>query len=97
MLVRTPLGDELRTLAPALLSRQAVRRFLGPMNAQRERLLGRGRRGRVPHRPELVARFGYDVTFASHALRLAYQGREIARDGRLSPCPSASTCSGQAG
>jgi uncharacterized protein len=58
------------------------------MNSQRDRLLGRGRRSDVPNRPELVARYGYDVKYVSHALRLAYQGLEIARDGRLTlPMP----------
>lgn len=58
------------------------------MNSQRERILGRGRRSSVPNRPELVARYGYDVKYASHALRLAYQGLEIVRDGRLTlPMP----------
>jgi hypothetical protein len=83
-----PLGAELRALAPAVLSQRAVHRFLGYMDAQRERLLGRGRRSSVPSRPELVARYGYDVKYASHALRLAYQGLEIVRDGRLTlPMP----------
>jgi predicted nucleotidyltransferase len=83
-----PLGEELRALAPAVLSQRAVHRFLGYMDAQRERLLGRGRRSDVPNRPELVARYGYDVKYASHALRLAYQGLEIIRDGQLTlPMP----------
>jgi uncharacterized protein len=83
-----PLGEQLRALAPALLSQQAVHRFLGYMRGQRDRLLGLGRRGRMSNRPELVARYGYDVKYASHALRLAYQGLEIARDGRLTlPMP----------
>jgi hypothetical protein len=82
------LGEELRELGPSLLSRKAVHRFLGYMHSQRERLLGLGRRSRVPNRPELVERYGYDVKYASHALRLAYQGLEIARDGRLTlPMP----------
>ncbi len=88
VVVSTPLGVELRELAPAVLSQHAVRRFLGFMDSQRDRLLGRGRRSNVPNRPELVARFGYDVKYASHALRLALQGREIVRDGRLTlPMP----------
>lgn len=83
-----PLGEELRALAPAVLSQRAVHRFVGYLTAQRERLTGGGRRGRVPNRPELVARYGYDVKYASHALRLAYQGLEIVRDGRLTlPMP----------
>ena len=88
LLICQPLGAHLRDLGPTLLSQQAVRRFLGYMNGQRERLLGLGRRSRVPNRPELVARYGYDVKYASHALRLAYQGLEIVRDGRLTlPMP----------
>jgi uncharacterized protein len=90
VLVSSPLGDELRALAPKVLSQAAVHRFLGYLESQRERLIGRGRQGRVPNRPELVARFGYDVKYASHALRLAYQGLEIARDAHLSlPMPPA--------
>jgi uncharacterized protein len=85
LLVVTPLGEELRALAPAMLSQRAVHRFLGYMNSQRERLVGN--KG-LPNRPELVARYGYDVKYASHALRLAYQGLELMRDGRLTlPMP----------
>ena len=87
VLVLTPLGEELRALAPAVVSQGTVRRFLGFMNSQRERLLGQGR---APSRAELVARYGYDVKHASYALRLAFQGREILREGRLTlPMPAA--------
>jgi uncharacterized protein len=87
VLVLTPLGAELRDLGPAVLSQRAVHRFLGYMNAQRDRLVG-ARRGGLPNRPELVARFGYDVKYASHALRLAHQGQQIAREGHLTlPMP----------
>jgi predicted nucleotidyltransferase len=89
-LVLTPLGAELRALAPQVLSQRAVRRFLGYMDAQRRRLEGKGSRHGVPNRPELVAKYGYDVKYASHALRLAYQGLEVARDARLTlPMPRA--------
>ena len=90
VVVTTRLGEELRSLAPKVLSQQAVRRFLGYMDAQRERLRGGGKRNRVPSRPELVERFGFDVKYAAHALRLAYQGLEVARDGQLTlPMPDA--------
>ncbi len=73
-----------------MLSRHAAYRFLGYLNAQRDRLQGLGRRSHLPNRPELVARYGYDVKYASHALRLAYQGLEVVRDGRLTlPMPAA--------
>ena len=83
----TPLGEELRALRTAFLSRQAAERFLGYMNSQHERMLGRSRRN-VPNRPELIERFGWDVKYGSHALRLAHPGLEIARDGTLTlPMP----------
>ncbi|MQM28220.1 nucleotidyltransferase domain-containing protein [Glycomyces albidus] len=85
----TELGDELRDLGPALLSRRAVERFLGYLDGQTDRLLGRGQ-GSAPKRPELVERYGYDVKYASHALRLGLQGLEIAEHGRLTlPMPEA--------
>ncbi|HEX6360281.1 nucleotidyltransferase domain-containing protein [Actinophytocola sp.] len=84
----TPLGEELRALAPKVLSRRAVHRFLGYLEAQRQRLLGKSQ-GKMPSRPELVARYGYDVKYASHALRLAFQGLEVARHARLTlPMPA---------
>jgi predicted nucleotidyltransferase len=88
LVLLTPLGEELRELAPRLLSLQAVRRFLGYMDAQR-RLLLPAEDGSAPKgRPELVERHGYDVKYASHALRLAYQGLEVASEGRLTlPMP----------
>jgi predicted nucleotidyltransferase len=86
----TDLGAELRSLAPAFLSQRAVQRFIGYLDGQTDRLLGRGRQGSLPNRPELVERYGYDVKYASHALRLGLQGLEIAAHGRLTlPMPEA--------
>ena len=86
----TELGDELRGLAPAFLSQRAVQRFVGYLDGQVDRLLGRGRQGGMPSRPELVERYGYDVKYASHALRLGLQGLEIAGHARLTlPMPEA--------
>ena len=82
LLVRTPLGMELRELRRAIVSRQAGPRFLGYMKAQRERLQGlRGRRG--VNRPELIAKYGYDTKYASHAVRLALQGIELLTTGQI--------------
>lgn len=42
----------------------------------------------MPHRPELIEKYGWDVKYGSHALRLAHQGFEIASTGNLSlPLP----------
>ncbi|MFT3900245.1 MAG: nucleotidyltransferase domain-containing protein [Gordonia sp. (in: high G+C Gram-positive bacteria)] len=89
VVLTTPLGDELRDMRMAFLSQAAVERFLGYMHSQHERMLGQSKRN-VPNRPELIAKYGWDVKYGSHALRLAYQGHEIARDGRLTlPLPDA--------
>lgn len=79
----TPLGQRLRALAPAIVSRRAGYRFLGYLDGQRERLAGGGRQSRVPYRPELVDRYGYDVKYASHAVRLGLQGVELVTTGHL--------------
>ena len=83
VLVRTPLGDELRALAPEIASDRAGWRFLGYLDGQRERMIGGGNQARVPNRPELIEAHGYDTKYASHALRLGLQGIEIAQTGRL--------------
>jgi predicted nucleotidyltransferase len=82
VIVCTPLGEELRTLAPAIASRRAGHAFLGYLRAQKQRL--RGERGQMRvRRPELVARDGYDSKYAMHLCRLGYQGLEFVRSGRL--------------
>lgn len=85
----TPLGDQLRDLAPAFWSDLSRQRFLGYARAQRERLLGiRG--GRHTNRPELVDVHGYDTKYAMHMLRLGIQGIEYVQTGRLTlPVPGA--------
>ena len=84
VLLFNQLGGELRAHRDWFLSAEAVDRFLGYMHAQHERMLGQGKRNRVPHRPELIERYGWDVKYGSHALRLAFQGLEIATTGTLS-------------
>lgn len=76
-------GDQLRDRRNWFLSEYSVERFLGYMHAQHERMLGRGKQNRVPNRPELIERYGWDVKYGSHALRLAYEGWEIAAEGTL--------------
>lgn len=79
----THFGDQLRTNRDWFLSTESIERFLGYMHSQHERMLGGGKRNRVPNRPELIEKYGWDVKYGSHALRLAHQGRELAVDGTL--------------
>jgi hypothetical protein len=76
------VGEELQKLAPAFASRHAGKRFLGYLEAQRQRLVGeRGQRD--VNRVELVKQFGYDTKYAMHMLRLGHQGVEFLESGRL--------------
>ena len=85
----SPLGDQLRELAPAFWSDQSRQRFLGYSRAQRERLLG-VRVGRHTNRPEIVDIHGYDTKYAMHMLRLGIQGIEYVTTGRITlPVPGA--------
>lgn len=81
-------GAGLRGLRGEFLTLAAVRRFVGYLDSQHERMMGGGKRNRVPNRPELVERYGYDTKYASHALRLAYQGWQIVTERDLTlPMP----------
>lgn len=88
VLVTSEAGEELRGLRDAFMSQHAVHRFLAYMEAQHERMMGRGKQNRVPNRPELVQAHGYDTKYAAHALRLSIQGHEVAAEGTLTlPLP----------
>lgn len=82
VLVRTELGDELRALAPSILSRRAGDRFRGYLQAQRDRLLG-VRGGKHTNRPELIDVYGFDTKYAMHMVRLGIQGVELLETGTV--------------
>ena len=80
----TKEGRELREMAWAIVSMQAVRRHLGYLDAQYGRMRGNGpHQSRKPNRPELIEAHGYDTKYAAHALRLAWQGLDLANFGVL--------------
>lgn len=82
IVIRTNAGERLQSLAPSFASRRAGERFLGYLEAQRQRLVGeRGQRN--VNRKELVEKHGYDTKYAMHMLRLGYQGVEFLESGRL--------------
>ena len=73
------LGDELRSLAPAILSRRAGRGYLGYLHGQKERLLGVARpETRQPARARRGARLRHEVRDACRPPRLP--GPRAARD-----------------
>jgi uncharacterized protein len=82
LLVSTDRGAALRELAPSIVSRKAGPRYVGYMQAQKERLLGtRGQRN--VNRPELIEAHGFDTKYAMHVARLGLQGIELLTTGRL--------------
>jgi uncharacterized protein len=84
----TESGRQLRDLAPAIISRQAGRRFAGYLDAQRRSLLSRDGKGRDVTRAELVEAYGFDTKFCGHMVRLGLQGVELLETGRISlPVP----------
>lgn len=76
----SPLGDELRALAPAFVGRHLIPKYRGYMKAQTDRLLGL-RGGRHGAFRETDA--GYDTKYAMHAARLGAQGIELLTNGSL--------------
>jgi hypothetical protein len=90
VLFNTELGQFLRECRTFFASQRSVHRFLGYMEAQHERMMGGGKRNRVPKRQELLDAYGWDTKYGSHALRLAYQGFELLHTGHLTlPMPRA--------
>lgn len=88
VLLSNRLGDVLRESRTLFLSQDSVHRFIGYMARQRQLMMGAGPQGKLPNRPELVDAYGYDTKYASHALRLALQGYEVATTGHLTlPMP----------
>src|SRR5262245_19873223 len=78
VLVETALGEELRELRPALLSRRAGPGYLGYLRGQKERLLAtRGQKG--VHRPELVEAHGFDTKYRCTPSGSATKGSNCSR------------------
>lgn len=82
-----PLAAHLRGVREKFISKMAIRKFLGYMTSQKEKLLGE-RGGMRVKRPELIEQFGYDTKYAMHALRLGFQGIQLGKSGEISyPIP----------
>lgn len=86
-LYRDARGAQLQELAPLIVSRHAGARYLGYLEAQRQRLLGE-RGQKKTNRPELEAKHSFDTKYAMHILRLGFQGVELMSTGKLTlPMP----------
>jgi predicted nucleotidyltransferase len=82
-------GTELRDMAPMFAAKSAGVKFRGYLESQRQGLIGlRSGGSRNQGRKDYRDKFGFDVKFAAHMLRLGYQGIEYLKTGRISlPIP----------
>lgn len=69
-------GRELQAMAPCFISKQVYHTFAGYMHSEFQRLTGERGQKNVK-RPELVEKYGYDTKYASHIVRLGFQGVEL--------------------
>jgi uncharacterized protein len=77
-------GEELRSKRDMFLSRQAGARFKGYLHSQRQGLLGLRSGGtRNQGRADIRAKYGFDVKFAMHMVRLGMQGVELLQTGNI--------------
>jgi hypothetical protein len=85
-------GRELRENKELFLSKQVGARFKGYLHSQREGLMGlRSGGSRNQGRADIRARYGFDTKFATHMVRLGYQGVELLSTGNISlPLPTKS-------
>src|SRR5258706_373422 len=75
------VGSALIGLRTAFISKDAGKRFLGYLTAQKMSLTGE--RTQKVNRPELIKKYGFDTKFAMHALRLGFEGIELMTHGHL--------------
>lgn len=89
ILYRSGFADELFERREMFLSRQAGPKFRGYLHSQREGLMGRRSGGtRNQGRQDIRDKYGFDVKFAAHMVRLGLQGVELLTTGRISlPIP----------
>lgn len=82
-------GEELRAKRNMFLSKQAAARFKGYLHSQRQGMMGLRSGGtRNQGRADIRAKYGFDVKFAMHMVRLGVQGVELLETGKITlPIP----------
>ncbi len=63
------------------VSKRAASKYIGYLDSQMQAMLGK--RGARVQRPHLIERFGWDVKFGYHAVRVGLQGLQLMRTGEL--------------
>jgi len=81
--MENPVWREIVSEKDVFLARSCAKQFTGFANDQLKRLTGQKGRGKKGQRPEIEARYGYDVKAAMHTLRLLYECKELVTQGRI--------------
>jgi predicted nucleotidyltransferase len=81
IIVRTNIWFDLLPRIKKLINQTAYMGYLGYSSSQLKKMIIK--HGNKTGRQDLVNEFGFDVKFASHALRLARQGAELLTTGNI--------------
>ncbi|HEY6371815.1 MAG TPA: nucleotidyltransferase domain-containing protein [Candidatus Sulfotelmatobacter sp.] len=81
--LRTAIWRDVAGNRSVFLSRTFVKPFLGFADDQLQRMTGTKGRGKKGQRPEIEAKFGYDVKAAMHTLRLLNECKELLSEGTI--------------
>jgi len=81
--VKTPIWPAILAKREVFLSRSCVPQFLGFADAQLKRMTGQMGRGKKGQRPELEAKYGYDVKAGMHVIRLLRECQELVTTGKI--------------
>ena len=82
-ILRNPIWGHIAKNRRVFLSRTFVKPFLGFADDQLKRMTGAKGRGKKGQRPEIEAKFGYDVKAGMHVLRLLYECKELLTAGTI--------------
>lgn len=80
ILVTTPYWEEIVANSHLFISKKVQHTFLGYAHSQKQKIITKVPEG---SRVEYIEKFGYDVKFASHLIRLLVEGLELLNDGKL--------------
>jgi len=82
-IIGDPVWKRVVAQKSSFLARGCAKQFLGFADDQLQRMTGRKGRGKKGQRPEIEAKYGYDVKAAMHTLRLLYECKEIVSQGNI--------------
>ena len=81
--LRDAIWAEIVRNKSVFLARIFVKPFLGFADDQLKRMTGTKGRGKKGQRPEIEAKYGYDVKAGMHTLRLLYECKELLSEGGI--------------